>query len=157
MRDLIKGRAGAAVVAAAILLAVFSGGAAAAYAITSADIVDETIQKRDVGPSAVGTSEVANGSLGLVDLSADAKSKLTEGVTYVDHVLTATSEEFTFKPAPCPTGTQVVTGFILSGGTNASYNLGTDYVDPAQNAWMVNMGTSNPGEGTLPVRVVCLG
>jgi len=52
------GRHHAAIAAYAALFAALGGSAYAAVQVTSADIVDETIQAADIGPRAVSDSEL---------------------------------------------------------------------------------------------------
>jgi hypothetical protein len=73
----VNGRTGA-VVGGALVLVTLGGvsGAVAATQITSRDIKDQTIQKRDIGSSAVGSDEVLNGSLGLLDFNTRTRNWL---------------------------------------------------------------------------------
>src|SRR5262245_45118668 len=58
------GRVGAVVAGASVLVILGgAGGAIAGSLITSANIKDETIKARDIGPDAVTRSEVRNGAL----------------------------------------------------------------------------------------------
>jgi hypothetical protein len=57
--------------------------AQAANTVTSADIVDQTIQKIDIGPDAVGTSEIVINGVGKIEIATDAVGTaeiLTNGV-----------------------------------------------------------------------------
>jgi hypothetical protein len=67
-----------AVAAGAIVLVILGGvgGAVATTLITSANIADETIRSRDIGPGAVTRSEVRDGSLGVGDLSRFVQTEL---------------------------------------------------------------------------------
>jgi hypothetical protein len=75
----VNGRT-SAVVGGAMVLVTLGGvsGAVAATQITSRDIKDQTIQKRDIGRGAVGSDEVLNGSLGLLDFNTRTRTWLNE-------------------------------------------------------------------------------
>ncbi|MGH3334070.1 MAG: hypothetical protein ACRDPJ_22475 [Nocardioidaceae bacterium] len=70
IRDIVHSRTGAVVAGSTVLVALGGvGGAFAAGQITSADIKDQTIQGRDIGGEAVGSSETRDGSLGMRELN----------------------------------------------------------------------------------------
>ena len=70
----------AAVVAGATVLVSLGGvsGAFAATQITSHDIKDQTIQKRDIGGDAVGSKEVTDSTLGMRDLNQHTNDKINQ-------------------------------------------------------------------------------
>lgn len=73
------GRVGAVAVGASVLVILGGvGGAVAGTLITSANIQDQTIKARDIGPGAVTRSEVRDGSLGVGDLSTFVQSELAK-------------------------------------------------------------------------------
>lgn len=206
MKRFIRSRTGAVVTGAAVLAVMTGGGAVAHGMIDSADIVDRSIAKRDIGRGAVGSIEVRDRSLGMRDLNHFTRRAIRQGgetghvgptgpqgpagapgptgprgpagpvgpqgpagpagpggdtvtATYIDRVLTTSSETMTEKAAACPTSTQVIAGFALPGGT-AVYGLGGQYVDPARNAFVLNMAKDMYDEAetaSLTIRLVCLG
>ena len=78
MKSPLKSRTGAVVAGAAVLALLTGGGAIAAGVITSADIVNQTIKKQDIGSDAVGGSEVVEGSLGLRHLNDYTRSQIAK-------------------------------------------------------------------------------
>ena len=160
MKSLPQSRAVAVVAAAGVLALFTTGGAVAHGLVTSEDIKNETIAKRDIGPNAVGSGEVVNGTLDMADLNDTTKNAINSdpGIIYVDRILSTTSEAGGFEAARCPVGTEVITGFIRPGPRTAGYSQDDTYVDPSQNAWMIRLIAPGPDqEGSLRVRVVCLG
>jgi hypothetical protein len=82
-------------------------------------------------------------------------------VQYPQQTFIAPTDSTSAAPAEavltCPTGTHVVNGVVLAGGT-ASYNLGSGYPDPARNAWVQPFSASDiGGPGQLTIRGVCVG
>src|SRR6478672_8456621 len=79
VREMVTGRTGA-VIGGAMVLVILGGvgGAVAGTQITSRDIQDETIQKRDIGSGAVGSDEVRNGTLGLLDFNAFTRDRINQ-------------------------------------------------------------------------------
>ena len=79
VRGLVNSRTGAVIGGAMVLVTLGGvGGAFAATQITSRDIKDETIQKRDIGSSAVGSDEVRNGTLGLLDFNSFTQDQINQ-------------------------------------------------------------------------------
>lgn len=79
-RKIASSRIGAVAVGATILATVGGTSAAVAHGlITSEDIVNQTIQKRDIGRGAVGMGEVRNHSLGMRDFNRYTRDKINEG------------------------------------------------------------------------------
>jgi len=79
VREMVNGRAGAVIGGAMVLVTLGGvGGAVAGTQITSRDIQDETIQKRDIGSGAVGSDEVRNGTLGLLDLNTFTRDRIDQ-------------------------------------------------------------------------------
>lgn len=76
---MVNSRTGA-VIAGATVLATLSGveGAVAAGQITSWDIKDQTIKKRDIGPGAVGSNEVRNGTVLMRDFSSYVQDRINQ-------------------------------------------------------------------------------
>ena len=73
------GRVGAVAAGASVLVILGGvGGAVAGTLITSANIQDQTIKARDIGPGAVTRSEVRDGSLGVGDLSSFVQTELAK-------------------------------------------------------------------------------
>ena len=73
------GRVGAVMAGASVLVILGGvGGAVAGTLITSANIADETIKARDIGPGAVTRSEVRDGSLGVGELSTRVQTELAQ-------------------------------------------------------------------------------
>jgi hypothetical protein len=77
IRQIVHSRTGAVIVGATVLMTLGGvGGAVAAGQITSRDIQDGTIQKRDIGKGAVGSYEVRDGTLGWRDLNQVTKNRI---------------------------------------------------------------------------------
>ncbi len=77
--EIVHSRTGAVIAGATVLVTLGGvGGAFAAGQITSSDIKDQTIQKRDVGDDAIGSSETLDGSLGMRDLNDYTQGKINE-------------------------------------------------------------------------------
>lgn len=77
--EMVKSRTGTVIVGAAVLVTLGGvGGAWAGAQITSRDIKDGTIQKRDIGKGAVGSHEVLNGTLGMRDLNLFTRAKIRQ-------------------------------------------------------------------------------
>lgn len=77
----LHSRTGAVAVGATFLVALSSvGGAVAAGLVTSGDIKDETIRARDIRTDGVNSSEVANGSMHMRDLSPGTQRKIKYSV-----------------------------------------------------------------------------
>jgi hypothetical protein len=77
IRNFVHSRTGAVVVGATALITLGGiGGAVATGQITSRDIKDGTIQKRDIGKGAVGSYEVLDGTLGWRDINQFTKNRI---------------------------------------------------------------------------------
>ena len=77
IRQIVHSRTGAVIVGATVLMTLGGvGGAVATGQITSRDIKDGTIQKRDIGRGAVGSYEVLDGALGWRDLNQFTKNRI---------------------------------------------------------------------------------
>ncbi|MGH3333029.1 MAG: hypothetical protein ACRDPJ_17160 [Nocardioidaceae bacterium] len=77
--EMVHSRTGAVLVGATVLVTLGGvGGAVAATQITSRDIKDQTIQKRDIGTGAVGSDEVRNGTLGLLDFNSYTQGLMSQ-------------------------------------------------------------------------------
>jgi hypothetical protein len=75
--NFVKSRTGGVVLGATALVTLGGiGGATAAGMITSDDIKDQTIQRRDIGRDGVASSEVLNHSLGMRDLNDHTRAKI---------------------------------------------------------------------------------
>lgn len=62
----------------ALVVGAGAGGAVGARLVTTTDIKNETISSDDIHRNAVGTSEVANGSMRSADLSASLRAAISE-------------------------------------------------------------------------------
>jgi hypothetical protein len=77
IRKIVHSRTGAVIAGATVLMTLGGvGGAVATGQITSRDIKDGTIQKRDIGKGAVGSFEVRDGTLGWRDLNQATKNRV---------------------------------------------------------------------------------
>jgi hypothetical protein len=77
IRKIVHSRTGAVIVGATVLMTLGGmGGAVATGQITSRDIKDGTIQKRDIGQGAVGSYEVRDGTLAWRDLNQVTKNRI---------------------------------------------------------------------------------
>jgi hypothetical protein len=79
IREMVNSRTGAVVAGATVLVTMGGvGGALAATQITSRDIADGTIAKRDIGTGAVGSNEVRDGTLALRDLNGHVRYRMNQ-------------------------------------------------------------------------------
>lgn len=148
VRRAVTSRTGAVTAGAAVLVALSSvGGAVAAGLVTSADIKDETVRKRDIRTDGVGSSEIANGSTHMRDLSNGTQNKIKysvvravpsgktiRGVVGADHHNTASAGTADY-------------GIDVSLPLKARNALGDADVEVNTNGWVNGGGQTAPTSG----------
>lgn len=78
MRKIIRSRVAAVTVGALVVIGAGAGGATAGALVTSADIRNQTIQSEDIGPDAIGGSELKDLAVGYSELTTNMQTKLDE-------------------------------------------------------------------------------
>jgi len=119
--------------------------------LTGKQLKKGAIKADAIAPRTITRSQIANDTLTTNELANGTVEELKPTVEYVDNVITGSTTNSAFYPAPCPAGTQAVAGYVKPGGSGL-VSFANSYIDPAQNALMVQFSIS----GTANVQTICL-
>lgn len=132
-------RASTIVVTAIVTTVVIAGGVAFAAvpsnSVTSAKIVDGTIQAVDLGPNSVTSAKIANNSITNVDLTAGLRGQLVSGVVMAEQV------------GVSPGGSGTIEATVDCPGVLVAVAGGGEETDTSVRAFLVDSRPSEDGLG----------
>jgi len=120
--------------------------------LTGKQLKKGAIKADAIASRTITRSQIANDTITTNELTDGTVEELKPTVEYVDNVVSAENVPVgDYVAVKCPAGTQVTGGYVKPGGTGL-VSFMNSYIDPAQNALMVEVSV----RGTVIVQTICL-